>query len=144
MNHQTTNKLFKFKFLSLIASLLICSSIGLQAKPPSEGEGQKACRSDVISYCKTEAMFGSKKEVQKCLRENDKKLSKECHEILHRADSFKAEMKANCEPQISQHCGQFEGDQSEMRNCIKNNVTKFSMKCQDFLKKNNESGKHIN
>lgn len=110
--------------------------MSLQAKPPSEEEAQKACRSDVIAYCKTEAIFGNKKKVQFCLNENHDKLSLECLAVLDRADAFKAAMKANCGSNTSEFCEEFEGDQNAIRKCINKNFSKFSPRCREFLKKN--------
>lgn len=124
--------------LSIILMAVMLISLGsLNANPPSEEEAQKACRSDVVSLCKTKALFGSKKEVRNCLRENYDRLTQECQEVLNRGDAFKAEMKTNCGNNISQYCEQFEGDRTGMKQCIKTNFSKFPTKCQDFLKKNN-------
>ena len=136
MNHSITLEFYKIKFPFLILLLTIQTAMSLQAKPPSEEEAQKACRSDVLAHCKTEAIFGQKKKVQVCLRENNSKLSTECKNVLSRGDAFKSEMKTNCDPIHSKLCGEFEGDQNAMRECIKRNYSKFSPGCREFLKKN--------
>ncbi len=136
--HKKTSifNLFNTKLPLIIFALMIDLAMNLQAKPPGEEEAQKACRSDVLAYCKTEAIFGPKKKVQICLRKNESKLSLDCQNVLQRADAFKAELKANCGSDISNYCEEFEGDQNAMRNCIKKNYSKLSQKCQDYLEKN--------
>lgn len=136
MNQKTISEIDRNRFSTLIMSFIIIFTMSLQAKPPSEEEAQKACRSDVISHCKTEAIFGPKKKVQICLRENKSKLSLDCQNVLQRADAFKAEMKANCGSDISNYCEEFDGDQNAMRTCIKKNYSKLTQNCQDYLAKN--------
>lgn len=136
MKKHTTLKFNKIMFSLLTMAVLIQTAMSLQAKPPSEEEAQKACRSDVLAHCKTEAIFGPKKKVQNCLRENKNKISPECKNVLNRGNAFKREMKTNCDPIHSELCGEFEGDQSAMRECIKRNFSKFSPGCREFLKMN--------
>lgn len=124
--------------IALVAAAMLIAGFQLQAKPPTQEEGQKACRSDVIAHCKTAAMLGQKEKVQSCLRENRSEISSDCRNFLDRADAFKAQMKSSCGQDIASHCPAFAGNREGLRNCMKVKFKQLSPGCQEFLKSNRQ------
>lgn len=117
---------------AILIALLLAGSLPAE-KPPEPGEGQRACRSDVMTHCST-YIFGQRDRIQACLKEHTEELSPTCRNFLARAAAFEAKMKASCGSAFEEHCGRFRGKPDEMRACIRKNGEHFSPSCQEFLK----------
>ncbi len=108
------------------------------------GKMKEACRADVERLC---ADAKGKKEIFQCLRENRGSLSDACNEGLKKARKHKGKhrkaLKEACGQDFKTYCGGVEHGDGRIKACIKENRTKFSESCTEFLKKARQRhGKH--
>jgi hypothetical protein len=116
------------KTLLIVATALLFAAGVLHAtEPPQPGEGQRACRSDVIAHC-SDFILGQRHKIRACLKEHVAVISPGCRDFLARAEAFEME----------QYCAEFRGQADEMRACIRRNWERLTPACQRFLQDANQ------
>ena len=111
---------------------MLTGSLLAQAAPPDPEVGRKACKADVLRFCRMHA-FSGRPAVRACLIEHQAELAPDCREYLVRATEFEARFHKSCGTEIERYCAAARGNPEQMRACLRRHRDRLGESCSVFL-----------